>query len=95
MNRPCRVDGIKQYDLEDEKMLYSGDRSVVFTLNDTMSKIWALCDGARTPDDIAGALAEQYGCEPGDLIEDVARGIEQMGQAGVLCETDSHSSDQE
>ena len=78
MNRPCRVDGIKQYDLEDEKMLYSADKTVVFSLNDSMSRIWELSDGSRTAREIAQTLAERYGCQADDLIEDIEKGIGEM-----------------
>ncbi len=43
---PCRVNGIKEYNLSDETVLYSLEREMAFSLNSSAKVIWELCDGS-------------------------------------------------
>ena len=53
-------------------------------LNEVGSRIWELCDGARTVADIARALAEEFEVEDADAQEDAAAFVAQLAEMKLL-----------
>ncbi len=45
----------------------------VHLLNPTMRTILKLCDGTRTPDEIAEALGERFDCDPTTDLQTITR----------------------
>jgi pyrroloquinoline quinone biosynthesis protein D len=50
-------------------------------LNDTAAEILALCDGARTIEEIAAVLKERYGAE---VLEDVRSYLSQLAERELI-----------
>lgn len=50
-------------------------------LNDTAAEILALCDGARTIEEIAAVLQERYGA---DVLEDVQSYLSQLAERVLI-----------
>jgi hypothetical protein len=83
-SKPRHADGFTGKDLGDEYVILdrAGDR--FYQLNGTARAIYFLCDGSRTVDDIARALAESYEVTLEVSRHDTAKTIEELQRAGVL-----------
>jgi pyrroloquinoline quinone biosynthesis protein D len=83
-SRPRHIDGFTGKDLGDEYVLLdrSGDR--FYRMNRTAREIYLLCDGSRTLDDIARALADSFDVTIETARQDTAKTIEELQQAGIL-----------
>ncbi len=53
--KPIRKPGILGQDIGDEALLYSAEEHVVYVLNPAAKRVWELCDGAHSTDDIGKA----------------------------------------
>ena len=84
-SKPRRADGFTGKDLGDEYVILdrAGDR--FYQLNGTAREIYLLCDGSRTPDDIARALADSYDVTLETSRRDTAKTIEELQRAGILA----------
>jgi pyrroloquinoline quinone biosynthesis protein D len=82
MTRPRLITGARlQYDdVREEHLLLIPEGAVV--LNPTAAEILALCDGARSLDEIAGALSARY--EGADVGDDVRELLDAMAQQGLV-----------
>lgn len=72
------------YDLGAELLIYSDEHELGITLNASSKQIWQLCDGTRSLDEIATAIAQQLGCATDGLLEDVYATVLQFHQLGLL-----------
>jgi len=54
--KPIRKPGILGQDIGDETLLYSAEEQVMYLLNPAAKRVWELCDGAHSTDDIEKAL---------------------------------------
>ena len=84
MNRPRLADGARlRYDeVREEHMLLIPEGAV--RLNETAAQVLELCDGERSPDDIAGALSARYG--NADVRSDVYELLDAMAEKGLLID---------
>ena len=82
MTRPRLVTGARlQYDdVREEHMLLIPEGAVL--LNPNAAEVLALCDGERSLDDIAGALAARY--DGADVRDDVRELIDALAQKGLV-----------
>ena len=55
----------------DEVILLDPDSGNYFTLDDIGGRIWELCDGSRSPDEIAQVLAVEYDAPVEQIRTDV------------------------
>lgn len=56
----------------DSALLLDPTSGYYFSLSEVGARIWDLCDGSRTFDEVTAALAEEYDA-PSDVIETDAR----------------------
>ena len=84
IGKPKHADGFTGKDLGDEYVILdrAGDR--FYQLNGTAREIYLLCDGSRTPDDIARALTKSYEVTLEVSRQDTAKTIAELQRAGVL-----------
>ena len=83
--KPLRRDDVKARKLGSEWMLYDDRSGSVHIINETAAKVWELCDGTRTVEEMAAALAEQYRTPPdANVPQDVAAVIESFAEKDVL-----------
>jgi pyrroloquinoline quinone biosynthesis protein D len=82
MTRPRLITGARlQYDdVREEHLLLIPEGAVV--LNPTAAEILALCDGARSLEEISGALSARY--EGADVGDDVRELLDAMAQQGLV-----------
>lgn len=84
MTRPRLVTGARlRYDeVREEHLLLVPEGAV--RLNPTAAEVLELCDGARSLEDIVGAVSARYG--GADVGEDVRELVENMTQRGLLVD---------
>ena len=84
MTRPRLVTGARlRYDeVREEHQLLIPEG--VVRLNASAAEVLELCDGARSLDDIVGALSERY--DGADLREDVVELVAAMEQRGLVID---------
>ncbi|HEY2814314.1 MAG TPA: PqqD family protein [Acidimicrobiales bacterium] len=82
-DRPARADGLEVNDVSDGLVLYQQDPERVHYLNNTASLVFELCDGRRSPDEIATLLREAFTLERLP-IEEVASCIDELRGQGVI-----------
>jgi len=71
-------------DLGDEYLFYDRENDRVHVLNTTAREIFLLCNGERTEDAIASALAETYDLEPATAGTDTRQTLKRLYELGVL-----------
>jgi pyrroloquinoline quinone biosynthesis protein D len=84
MTRPRLVTGARlRYDeVREEHMLLIPEG--VVRLNPTAAEVLELCDGARSLDDIVGAVSARY--EGADVRDDVLELVDAMAQRGLVVD---------
>jgi pyrroloquinoline quinone biosynthesis protein D len=84
MNRPRLVTGARlRYDeVREEHLLLIPEGAV--RLNPTAVEVLELCDGARSLDDIVGALSARYAGP--DVRDDVLELVNAMAQRGLVVD---------
>jgi pyrroloquinoline quinone biosynthesis protein D len=84
VNRPRLVDGARlQYDdVREEHLLLVPEGAV--RLNETAAHVLELCDGERSPDEIAAALSRRYA--GADIADDVRELLAGMGERGLVVD---------
>ena len=84
MNRPRLVDGARlQYDdVREEHFLLIPEGAV--RLNETAARVLELCDGERSPEQIAAALSERY--SGADVADDVRELLGGMAEHGLVVD---------
>ena len=84
MTRPRLATGarLRYDDVREEHVLLIPEG--VVRLNPTAAEVLELCDGARSLDDIAGALSARY--EGADVREDVRELVDAMAQRGLVVD---------
>ena len=81
---PIRIDGVREYKLGDELLLYTPDSDDAHVLNTSAMAIWKLCDGNRTVDEIIDTLAEWLEQPVEELSKDIIKGFTELHQKGLL-----------
>jgi pyrroloquinoline quinone biosynthesis protein D len=84
VNRPRLVDGARlQYDdVREEHLLLIPEGAV--RLNETAAQVLGLCDGKRSPEEIAAALSRRY--SGADVADDVRELLGGMGEQGLVVD---------
>jgi hypothetical protein len=68
-------------------VLFHMDSGRYFSLNECGWRIWDLCDGTRTGNEIVRQVAQEYGSPPG-VGEDVSTLLGQLRERGLLQNVD-------
>ena len=88
MNRPKRVeiDALNSCEVESDLLIYTAERSALFSLNPSARAVWDLCDGRRTEAEICRLLAQDLGLAEADLAPDVTHALVQLAEANLIHE---------
>jgi PqqD family protein of HPr-rel-A system len=82
--RPTAESRTLRRDEGDEAILFDPSNGAIHSLNPTARRVWELCDGAHTIDEIAGILEAEYELSAGQSRGDVAAVIEEMRTLGLI-----------
>jgi hypothetical protein len=88
MNRTIQLrqhPDVTTHPLDDELVLYDARNGQAFVLNSTAARIWALCDGSRTTNTVARAIATDYGITNRRALTDVRELAAELCRADLLA----------
>lgn len=83
--RPARGERIISRRADQTLILLDPDSGEYFTLDDVGGRIWELCDGSRSVDEIAAALAEEYDAPPEQIRADVAELLSDLRDSRLVA----------
>lgn len=81
---PRPAQGAYGRDAGDECLFRDADGMRIHVLNRTAREIYLLCDGSRSPAEVAGELAERYLVDPGTARADVEDLVELLVRLRIL-----------
>jgi pyrroloquinoline quinone biosynthesis protein D len=84
MNNPEKIDTVAVEVLGDELCVYDRASKRVHALNPTAARVWQLCDGTRSPTDIAQLLSSEFGALDADAL--VTLTLEELDKGHLLRE---------
>ena len=84
MARPRKLDHLIQHDMDDEVLVYDPVVDRTHRLNVSATRIWELCDGTRSLEDIARVLTEQFEVEFETALQDARAVLEQLKEEQLL-----------
>lgn len=82
--RPRWAEGVQEYPVGEELLLYAPRQTGVHTLNTSRREIWERCDGCHTVEEISGMLATPLGLTCDDMRPDVLRAVGELAGLGLL-----------
>ena len=82
---PRRRDDLAARELEGEVLLYDSSGARAHALNATAARVWELCDGTRTLDEIVDGIREIFDVDKPTARRDVERLLVEFGQRGLLA----------
>lgn len=84
LNKPCRKPDYRLEMIDNELLLFHPAQTKILYCNETASLIWQLCDGQRTPQEIAALLAAAYPGAADTIAHDVENTLQQFAQHGAI-----------
>jgi hypothetical protein len=92
--KPQRKEGFRMKELGNETLLYQPNGKAIHVLNPTALRIWELCDGQHTAQEMEQVLRAEYqlpahetDSQPvpqADIAADIARSLQMFFEAGLL-----------
>ncbi len=79
-----RCDGVVEYDVEGDIVLYNPEEGLALTINEPAREIWRLCHSRYTIVQISDEIAGRYGCSRINLQSDVENLVAQLAQLGFV-----------
>jgi len=83
---PRVVNGASTTVVEGTTVVYDERGQALLMLNASAGSVWASCDGVRTLEDIATALAAAHGAPRAAVLEDVCSTVCVLVDAGLLAD---------
>lgn len=80
---PCRRQ-VPWRVLDTEALVVDVKTGVLYPLNGVAARIWQLCDGERTLDEIVAALAAEFDAEEATIREDARRFVDELANARLI-----------
>ncbi len=84
MARLRKMNHLIQHDMDDEVLVYDPVVDRTHRLNVSATRIWELCDGTRSLEDIARVLTEQFEVEFETALQDARAVLEQLKEEQLL-----------
>jgi hypothetical protein len=82
--RPSRCKKVSEHELAGGTILYSAAADRVASLNPTAARIWSMCDGDRTLEDLCGAFCRETAWPEPAARSEVRRVVERLVREGFL-----------
>jgi hypothetical protein len=67
-----------------EAVLHDSDSGLVHVINRTAARVWELCNGSRNGEQVAVALAAEFGLQAADVADDVGALAGQFRSLGLM-----------
>lgn len=98
-DKPRRIDGFRTKALGNETLLYQANGKAIHVLNPTARRIWELCDGQHTAQEMEQLIRAEFqlpahieGSQPNsqaDIAGDIERTLQMFSEAGLLEQSES------
>jgi hypothetical protein len=98
-DKPQRKEGFRTKELGNETLLYQPNGKAIHVLNPTALRIWELCDGQHTAQEMQQVIraefqlpAHEAGSQPvpqADIAADIACSLQMFFEAGLLEQSES------
>ena len=82
--QPRRRERVLVERIEEETVLLDLDSGLYFALNEVGARVWELCDGERSLDEIVAVVTNEYDVEPDTARADVTELLEQLAGERLL-----------
>lgn len=83
--KPRRKSDVAIQELGEDVLLYRAENQAIHVLNTTAQRIWELCDGEHTEEDIAQALRTHFAVPTGhDVAGDIRLTLGRFAEQGLL-----------
>lgn len=80
-----RVPLVEEHSLPDQSLLlFEQGTGTAFPLNESGARVWAMCDGAHTVDEIVDQLAARYDASRSQIEEDTHAFVSALAGHGLL-----------
>lgn len=83
---PCRRERVLIQRAEDQTVLLEVDSGTYFSLNDVGARVWELCDGEHSVDDIVSTICGEYNAAQMAVRPDVIELLEHLRAESLLVE---------
>ena len=83
--QPCRRERVLVERVDDETVLLDLDSGSYFALNDVGARIWELCDGDRSVDDIVSTITAEYDVDTETARRDVVELLSMLAEEQLLA----------
>ncbi len=90
---PSRSPHVTLQNVGKEAILYDRQHGQAHVINSSAARIWELCDGRTTLNDIVTAFASAYRIEPERVRDDVVSVLTAFGELHLLMEADGTQKD--
>jgi PqqD family protein of HPr-rel-A system len=81
---PVRSSAVTLERVGQEAILHDRERGRVHVVNGSAARLWELCDGRATVDEIIAAFAASYGAGPDAVRADVEAAVANFRELGVV-----------
>jgi coenzyme PQQ synthesis protein D (PqqD) len=82
--QPRRRERVLVERIEEETVLLDLDSGLYFALNEVGARVWELCDGDRSLDDIVAVVTSEYDVDTKTARADVTELLEQLAGERLL-----------
>ena len=72
--------------IDGEIVILNRDSSEVHHLNPTASRIWELCDGSTSPEEIAVRVAASFNASADQIMSDVIGAVADLQRLGLISQ---------
>ncbi|MCU1426503.1 MAG: PqqD family protein [Actinomycetia bacterium] len=84
-SQPRRRERVLVERIEDETVLLDLDSGLYFALNEVGARVWELCDGARSVDEIVDVIAGEYDADGATVRTDVVELLAELVDERLLA----------
>jgi hypothetical protein len=84
-SQPRRRERVLVEQIEDETVLLDLDSGLYFALNEVGARVWELCDGARSVDEIVDVIAGEYDADGATVRTDVVELLAELVDERLLA----------
>jgi formylglycine-generating enzyme required for sulfatase activity len=84
--RPRRRERVLVTRVGDEVALFDVDAGSYYGLNDVGGRVWELCDGTQTPDDLAAVIGDEYDVSLDVAAADVRELLSDLASENLIVE---------
>ncbi|MDA0163852.1 pyrroloquinoline quinone biosynthesis peptide chaperone PqqD [Solirubrobacter ginsenosidimutans] len=84
--RPRQRDGVLAQEAQGQTVLLRLDDGSYYALDDVGARVWELCDGERSVDDIVAVMTGEFEAPAATITADVLEFIDELREERLLVE---------